>query len=94
MNWTPGSILAFPEILSQNVTTEESQKHQPQHKKKPEILNFSMNTGVQIYKIQHEDNPNESCNDFHPIRCQQGTDEKVLRLQNDCERYTLNSITN
>ena len=47
-----------------------------------------------INKIQHEDNPNDSCNDFYPIRCQQGNDEKVLKLQNDDETYTLNSLTN
>ena len=31
--WTPGSNLAFPDILSRNVTVEEYQKHQLQHKK-------------------------------------------------------------
>ena len=31
--WTPGSKLAFPDILSRNVTVEEYQKHQLQHKK-------------------------------------------------------------
>ena len=30
--WTPGSNLAFPDILSRNVTVEEYQKHQLQHK--------------------------------------------------------------
>ena len=47
-----------------------------------------------VYKIQHEDHPNDSYNDFYPIRCQQGTEEKNLRLQNDGETYTLNSTTN
>ena len=31
--WTPGSNLAFPDMLSPNVTVEEYQKHQLQHKK-------------------------------------------------------------
>ena len=38
--WTPGSNLAFPDILSRNVTLEGYQKHQLQHKKYPEILSF------------------------------------------------------
>ena len=33
--WTPGSKLAFPDILSRNVAVEEDQKHQWQHKKIP-----------------------------------------------------------
>ena len=33
--WTPGSNLAFPDILSRNVTLECYQKHQLQHKKIP-----------------------------------------------------------
>ena len=45
--WTPGSNLAFPDILSRNVTIEEYQKHQIQHKKYPETLNFLTNTGVE-----------------------------------------------
>ena len=45
-------------------------------------------------KIQHKDKANDSCNDFYPIRCQQGTDGKVLRQQNDGETYTFSSITN
>ena len=47
-----------------------------------------------IYKIQHEDNPHYNCRDFYPIHRQQGNDEKILRLENDGESYTLNSISN
>ena len=36
--WTPGSNLAFPDILSQNVTVEEYQKHQLQRKEKPKDI--------------------------------------------------------
>ena len=38
--WTPGSNLAFPDILSQNVTVEKYQKHQLQHKKVPKDIDF------------------------------------------------------
>ena len=47
-----------------------------------------------ICKIQHEENPNDSCNDFYPIRRQQENDEKVFRLQNDDETNTLISMPN
>ena len=92
---TPGSNLAFPDILSRNVTLEGYQKHQLQHKKIPrDIEFFDENGNPVLYKIQHEDNPHDTCNVFYPIHRQQGNDEKILRLQNDGESYTLNSISN
>ena len=93
--WTPWSNLAFPDILSRNVTLEGYQKHQLQYKKKPRDIEFFDEIGNPVfYKIQHEDNPHDTCNDFYPIHRQQGNDEKILRLQNDGESYTLNSISN
>ena len=41
--WTPGSNLAFPDILSRNVTIVEYQHHQLQHKKLPRDIQFLMN---------------------------------------------------
>ena len=46
------------------------------------------------HQIQHDDNPNDTCNDFYPIQCQQENDNKVLRLHNDEEHFTLNSLSN
>ena len=93
--WTPGSNLAFPDILSRNVTLDGYHKHQLQHKKIPRDIDFFDENGNPVfYKIQHEDNPHDTCNDFYPIHRQQGNDEKILRLQNDGESYTLNSISN
>ena len=91
----PGSNLAFPDILSRNVTVEEYQKHQLQHKKIPRDIEFYDEHGSPVtYRIQHDDNPNDTCNDFYPIHCQQGNDNKVLRLHNDGENFTLNSLSN
>ena len=45
--WTPGSNLAFPDILSQNVTVKNYQKHQLQHKKKPRNIESTMNMALQ-----------------------------------------------
>ena len=92
--WTPGSNLAFPDIVSRNETLEGYQKHQLQHKKIPQDIEFFAENGNPVcYKIQHEDNPKDTCNDFYPIHRQQGSDEKVLRLYNDGESDTLNSIS-
>ena len=46
------------------------------------------------YRIQHDDNANDTCNDFYSIHCQQGNDNNVLRLHNDGEDFTLNSLSN
>ena len=93
--WTPGSNLAFPDILSRNVKVEEYQKHQLQHKKITRDIEFYDEHGSPVtYRIQHDDNPNDTCNDFYPIHCQQGNDNKVLRLHNDGENFSLNSLSN
>ena len=82
--WTPGSNLAFPDILSRNVTIDEYQHHQLQHKKLPRDIQFFDEQGQQItYKINHDDTTGDTCNDFYPIHCQQGKDQKILRLYND-----------
>ena len=55
--WTPGSSLAFPDILNRNVRVEEYQKHQLQHKKIPRDIEFYDERGCPItYRIQHDDN--------------------------------------
>ena len=93
--WTPGTNLAFPDFLSRNVTLDGYQKHQLQHKKIPRDIEFFVEHGNPVfYKIQREDNPHDTCNDFYPIHRQQENDEKILRLQNDGESYTLNGISN
>ena len=46
------------------------------------------------YRIQQDDNPNDTCNNFYSIHCQQGNDNKFLRLHNDGENFTLNSLNN
>ena len=93
--WTPGANLAFPDILSRNLILEGYQKHQLQHKKIPRDIEFFDENGNPVfYKIQYEDNPHNTCNDFYPIHRQQGNDEKILRLRNDGKSYTLNSISN
>ena len=87
--------LAFPDILSWNITVKEHQKLQLQHKKILKDVEFyDEHCSLVIYRIQQVDNPNDTCNDFYSIHCQQGHDNKVLRLQNDGENLTLNSPSN
>ena len=87
---TPGSNLAFADILSRNVTVEVYEKHQLQHKKKPRGIEFYDEHGSPVtYRIQHVDNPNDTSNSFYPILCQQRKDKKVLRLHIDGENFTL-----
>ena len=93
--WTPGSNLAFSDTLSRSVTVEEYQKHQLQHKKIPRDIEFYDEHGSPVtYRIQHDVNPSDTCNDFYPIHFQQGNDNKVLRLHNDGENSTLKSLSN
>ena len=93
--WTLGSNLAFPDILSRNVTVGKYQKHQLQQEKIPRDIEFYDEHGSPItYRLQSDDNPNNTCNNFYPIHCQQGNDNKVLRLHNDGERFTLICLSN
>ena len=91
--WTPGSNLAFPDILSKNITIEESQKQHLQHRRPPRDVKFLEEHGAPVsHQMQHEDDPNDTCNDFYPIRYKRGNEEKILRLQNDGEDFTVNRV--
>ena len=84
MIWTPGSNLAFPDILSRNVTLSEANKLQLQHKEIPNDISFYDQDGHKVhYTIKHQEEQNASYNDFYPIICQQGNTRKTLRLKND-----------
>ena len=91
--WTPGSNLAFPDILSRNVTIEDYQKHQLQHKRIPSDIGFFDEKGTPAsYQIQHEGNPKVTCNDFYPIKYKRGNEEKILRQPNDGKDFTVRSM--
>ena len=76
------------------MTIHECQHHQLQHKKLPGDIQFLDEHGKQVtYKINHDDTAAETCTDFYPIHCQQGKDQKILRLHNDGENFSLNSVS-
>ena len=93
--WRPGSNLVFPDTLSRNVTIDEYQHHQLQHKELPQDIQFFDEHGQQMitYKINHDVTAADTCNDFYPIHCQEGKNQKVLRLHNDGENFSLNGIS-
>ena len=67
--------------------------HQLRHKQIPHDIDFFDEHSTPVsYQIQHEDNPNATCNDFYPIRYKRGNEEKILRLQNDGEEFTVSSM--
>ena len=91
--WTTGSNLVFPDILSRNITIEEYQKHQLQHKRIPREIEFYDEHGTPVtYQIQHEDNPNGTCNEFYPLKYKRGNKEKTLRLQTDGDEFTVSKM--
>ena len=92
---TPESNLVFAEILSWKVTVEEYQKYQLKHKKVHRYIEFYEEHGSPlVYRIHHGDNPNDTCNVFYSLHCQQENDNKVLRLHNEGENFTFSSLSN
>ena len=82
--WTSGSNLAFPDILSRNVTLSDISKLQLQHKEKPKEISFYDETVDQThYTFRHEGSQDISCNEFFPMNCQHGNDRQILHLKND-----------
>ena len=67
--------------------------HQLRHKRIPRDIEFFDEHGTPVtYQIQHEDNPNDNCNDFYSIKYKRGNKERILRLQNDGKDLTVSSI--
>ena len=63
--WTPRSNLAFPDILSRNVTLSELNKLQRQHKEIPQDISFYDLDGHKVhYTIKHEGEQKSSYNNF------------------------------
>ena len=93
--WTKGSNLAFPDILSRNVTLEETKNLQKLHKEIPRDISFYDEFGSKIhYAIEHNDDGHCSSNDFFPILCQKGKDQRLLHLKNDGEEHEVEHYEN
>ena len=67
--------------------------HQLRHKRIARDIEFFDEHGTPVtYQIQHEDNPNDTCNDFYPKKYKRGNEEKILRLPNDGEDFNVSSM--
>ena len=66
--------------------------HQMRQNRIPRDIEFFDEHGTPVtYQFQHGDNPNDTCNDFYPIKYKRGNEEKILRLQNMVEDFTISS---
>ena len=67
--------------------------HQLRHKRIPRDIEFFDEDSLAITnQIQHEDNPNDTCNDFYPLKYKRCNEEKILRLRNDGEDFSVSSM--
>ena len=85
--------LGLSRYPQQKCHVEECHMHQLRHKRIMRAIEILDEHGTLVtYQIQHEDNPNDTCNDFYPIKYKRGNEEKILRLQNDGEDFTVSSM--
>ena len=69
--YTPGSNVAFPDLLSQNVPIADIKKYQLEHKTIPNDIKIILDNGEQIcYSVLHKDNNNIFQNDCYPVIAQ------------------------
>ena len=79
--YTPGSNLAFPDLLSRNVPIADIKRYQLEHKTIPNDIKFILDNGEQIcYSALHKDD-NIFQNDCYPAIAQvQGGKKKLINI--------------
>ena len=80
--YTPGSNLAFPDLLSRNLTIADIKKYQLEHKTIPNDIKLILDNGEQIcYSVLHKDDNNIFQNDCYPVNAQvQGAKKKLINI--------------
>ena len=80
--YTPGSNLAFPDLLSRNIPIADIKKSQNEHKTIPNDIKIILDNGEQIcYSVLHKDNNNIFQNDCYPVIAQvQGGKKKLINI--------------
>ena len=68
--YTEGKNLAFPDILSRNVSLADAKLHQLEHKVKPKDIKFHINGKEVNYSVLHQDDKDASADDCYPIIAQ------------------------
>ena len=68
--WTPGKNLAFPDLLSRNVSLKDLNGHQLAHKEIPKDIRFFNQSGQELKNlIDHNSSADDGKDDFCPIVC-------------------------
>ena len=81
--WTKGKNLAFPDILSRNLTTKDLDKHQLKDKKIPkDILFYDKNGYEEKYFIVHDTEKGPS-DEFFPVIKQNKNGVTRFKINND-----------
>ena len=82
--WTPGKNLAFPDLLSRNVSLKDLNGHQLAHKKVPKDIRFLNQSGHEVqYLIDHNSSADDGNDGFYPIVCAHLVETKALHLKSD-----------
>ena len=80
--YTPGSNLAFPDLLSRKVPIADIKKNKLEHKTIPIDIKFILDNGEQIrYSVLHKDDNNIFQNGCYPVIAQvQGGKKKLINI--------------
>ena len=82
--WTQGKNLAFPDILSRNLTIEDVNTQQQKHKHIPRHIKFYDPQGKEIrYFIDHDTPSDGNAKDFLQIVCHRNIETTTLNLKNN-----------
>ena len=74
---------------------EETKNLQKLHKEIPRDISFYNEFGSKVhYAIEHNDDGQCGSNDFFPILCQKGKDQRLLHLKNDGEEHEVEHYEN
>ena len=93
--WTKEFNLAFSDILSRNVTLEETKHLQKLHKERLRDISFYDEFGSKVhYAIEHNDDGYCGNNAFFPILCQKGKYQRLLHFKNDGEEHEVEHYEN
>ena len=68
--YTEGKNLAFPDILSRNISLADAEHYQLEHKVIPKDIKFHINRKEVNYSVLHQDDKDATADDCYPIIAQ------------------------
>ena len=82
--WIPGKKLAFPDLLTRNLSLKDLNGHQLAHIEIPKDISFFNQSGHDVqYLIDQNSSADDGNDDFYPIVCTQLGETKAFHLNND-----------